>query len=329
MALLPGSVAVKILITGASGFIGSAFLHRFADNGDLELCGVGRRPLNHLPPTVRYHALPLAQLARLDVTPDVVIHAAGRTSPWGSPQDYTRDNVETTRQVIDFCTQRGLPRLILLSSAAVYYRFAHRFALHESETIGPTFTGEYGRSKYQAEELVRTYRGEKTILRPCAVFGEGDRLLFPPLLAAARKGQLVRLQHDTTPAQADIMPVDMLCDYLLRAARHPQLRDCYNVSAGQPMETARLLDEVLRQLALPLPEKTVKLATALRVAGALEWLWRWLPLAGEPPITRFGVAVFGYAATLDVTALREDFGPPAQDVSRSLQDFLQHYRTLN
>ena len=329
MALLPGSVAVKILITGASGFIGSAFLRRFADNSDLELCGVGRRQLNNLPPTVRYHALPLAQLAQLDFTPDVVIHAAGRTSPWGSSQDYTRDNVETTRQVINFCTQRSLPRLILLSSAAVYYRFAHRFSLCESETIGPGFTGEYGRSKYQAEELVRTYRGVKTVLRPCAVFGEGDRLLFPPLLAAARKRQLVRLQHDTTLVQTDIMPVDMLCDYLLRAARHPQLRGCYNISAGHPMETASLLDEVLRQLGLPLPEKTVKLATALRVAGAMEWLWRWLPLAGEPPITRFGVAVFGYTSTLDVTAMREDFGPPDQDVRRSLEDFLQHYRTVN
>lgn len=320
---------MKILLTGASGFIGSTFLRRFADRADLELCGVGRRKENDLPPTVRYHALSLERLAELDVMPDVVIHAAGRTSPWGTPQDYERDNVETTRQVIDFCIQRGFPRLILLSSSAVYARFAHQFNVRENAEIGPQFTSEYGHSKYQAETLVKAYRGEKTIFRPCAVFGEGDRLLFPPLLSAAKKGQLVRLRNDVTPAQADLMPVGMLCDYLLRAARYPQLRSCYNISAGQPVETAAFLDDVLRQLDLPLPVKTLRPGTALSVAGALEWLWRWLPLAGEPPITRFGVGVFSYAATLDITAMSEDFGAPDGTLSQSVQDFLQHFRTMN
>ncbi|MEG1421511.1 MAG: NAD(P)-dependent oxidoreductase [Citrobacter sp.] len=320
---------MKILLTGASGFIGSAFLRRFADCADLELCGVGRRPGQDFPPTLRYHALSLERLAQLNFIPDVVIHAAGRTSPWGTPQEYERDNVETTRQVIDFCNQHGFPRLILLSSAAVYYRFAHQFNLRESEVSGANFTSEYGRSKYQAEALVNAYRGEKTIFRSCAVFGAGDRLLFPPLLNAARKRQLVRLRSDITPAQAEIMPVGMLCDYLLRAARHPQLRRCYNISAGQPVETAAFLDDVLRQLGLPLPVKTVHPDTALHVAGALEWLWRWFPLAGEPPITRFGVAVFSYSATLNITAMCEDFGAPNEDLHHCVQDFLQHYRTVN
>lgn len=320
---------MKILLTGASGFIGSTFLRRFADRADLELCGVGRREITDFPPTLHYHALPLDRLAQLNFMPDVVIHAAGITSPWGTAQDYERDNVETTRQVIDFCSQRGFPRLILLSSSAVYSRFAHQFNVHENEAVGPEFTSEYGHSKYQAEALVKAYRGERTIFRPCALFGAGDRLLFPPLLSAARKGQLVRLRNDVTPAQADIMPVEMLCDYLLLAIHHPQLRSFYNISAGQPVETAAFLDDMLRQLDLPLPVKTVHPGTALRVAGALEWLWRWLPLASEPPITRFGVAVFSYATTLDVTAMCEDFGPPDGDLQQSVQDFLQHYRTVN
>lgn len=169
---------MKILITGASGFIGSAFLRRFAALGDVSLCGVGRRQQSDLPPSVHYCALALDRLNELDFTPDVVIHAAGRASPWGTRQDYLQDNVDTTQQVIDFCRRRGLPRLIFLSSAAVYYRFEHRLGLRESDTIGPEFTGEYGRSKRQAELLVEGYEGEKTILRPCAVFGPGDSLLF-------------------------------------------------------------------------------------------------------------------------------------------------------
>ena len=320
---------MNVLITGASGFIGGAFLRRFASLEGVSLCGVGRRQRADFPASAGYRALALDRLDELDFTPDVVIHAAGRASPWGTSRDYDRDNVETTRQVIDFCHRRGLPRLIFISSAAVYYRFEHRLNLRESDSVGPTFTGEYGRSKRQAERLVEAYRGEKTIFRPCAAFGEGDRLLFPPLLAAAKKRRLVRLMDEGVKAQADIMHVDVLCDYLMRAAIHPQLRPCYNISANRPVETESLLREVLLQLGLPLPEKMVRLRVALRFASALERLWRWLPLSGEPPITRFGVAVFGYAATLDVTPMLDDFGPPSVYFSLSLRAFLQKYREGN
>ncbi len=320
---------MNVLVTGASGFIGGAFLRRFSSLEGVSLCGVGRRPDADLPASVRYCALALDRLEQLDFMPDVVVHAAGRASPWGSTRDYYRDNAETTRQVVNFCNNRGFPRLIFISSAAVYYRFEHQLNLRESDPVGPAFTSEYGRSKRQAEQLVEAYRGEKTIFRPCAVFGDGDRLLFPPLLAAARKGQLVRLLAEDIKAQADIMHVDALCDYIMRAVTHPRLRLCYNISANCSVETESLLREVLQQLGLPQPVRTVRLRSALRFAGALELLWRWLPLAGEPPITRFGVAVFGYAATLNVTAMLDDFGPPLVDFTPSLRAFLQEYQERN
>lgn len=135
---------MKVLVTGASGFIGSTFLRRFAAREDVSLCGVGRRERIDLPASVRYCALALDRLDELDFVPDVVIHAAGRASPWGTPREYTRENVETTRQVIDFCNRRNHPRLIFISSAAVYYRFAHRLNIRECDPIGPGFTSEYG-----------------------------------------------------------------------------------------------------------------------------------------------------------------------------------------
>ena len=63
---------IKIVITGASGFIGQAFLRRFAACPNLELLGTGRRPSPNFPPDVRYSQLNLANLKTLDDAPDVV-----------------------------------------------------------------------------------------------------------------------------------------------------------------------------------------------------------------------------------------------------------------
>lgn len=314
---------MNILVTGASGFIGGAFLHRFAGRQDLHLTGVGRRDNPGLPASVSWHALPLNRLQELDVVPDVVIHAAGRASPWGTRAEYARDNIETTRQVLAFCRARGMPRLIFLSTAAVSYRFAHQYHLGEEAATGEAFTSEYGRSKYCAEQLMADYEGEKTILRPCAVFGPGDRLLFPPLLAAARKRQLWRLQSAGGPAQADLLHIDALCDYLLLAATRTSLQPCYHLSSAQPVAIDALLGEVLQALSLPPVKRTMSLKIALAAAGGLERVWRGLSLTGEPPITRFGVAVFGYSSVLDVTRMLRDFGPPTRPFAQSLRAFLE------
>ena len=316
------AAGMKILVTGASGFIGGAFLRRFAGREDLQLFGTGRGERPALPADINWRTLRLADLAQWDIRPDVVIHAAGRTSPWGSDQDYYRDNVATTEQVMDFCRRRGDPRLILLSSAAVYYRLAHRYQLDENTPLDEPFTSAYGRSKYLAERRVAAYEGEKTILRPCAVFGSGDTLLFPPLLKAAKKQQLWRLYSQDGPARSELMHVDTLCDYLLQAATKRNLQPCYNLSSARSVEVDLLLQEVVQTLGLPPIKRTLNLRTALAFAAALEWIWRRLKLGGEPPITRFGVAVFGYSATLDVTRMLTDFGPPAIPLAQSLQTFL-------
>ena len=318
---------MKILVTGASGFIGGAFLRRFSGRDDLQLFGTGRGERPDLPAVVNWRTLALADLTQWDITPDVVIHAAGRASPWGTEQDYYRDNVETTEQVVDFCRRRGYPRLILLSSAAVYYRFSHRYQLDENTPLCEPFTSAYGRSKFLAEQRVAAYEGEKTFLRPCAVFGPGDTLLFPPLLKAAKKQQLWRLHSQDGSARSELMHVDALCDYLLRAAEKPDLRPCYNLSSAESVDVDLLMQEVLCTLGLPPVKRTLNLRTALVFARMLEWLWRRLRLRGEPPITRFGVAVFGYSATLDVTRMLHDFGPPDLPLVKSLQIYLQQEKT--
>jgi len=313
---------MRILVTGASGFVGGALLRRLADVPGVEALGVARRPL----PLPHYAALDLSQPFELPFRPDVVVHAAARVAPWGSPAQFRQQNVDTTAQVIDFCRRAGHPRLLLVSSTAVFYREAHQYDLDEDSPIGPAFLNEYARSKAAAERLLAGYEGPSCILRPRAVFGPGDTVLLPRLLAAARRGGVPLLVSPGGPPQMDLIHIDTLVEYLLRAAQAPQLGPAYNLTSAQPVDLHALLQRLLAALQLPPPHRRLPTALALRAASVVEAGWRALRLRSEPPITRFGVAAFAYSKTFNPQRMLADLGPPRVSMEDGIERFIDEQR---
>jgi 2-alkyl-3-oxoalkanoate reductase len=313
---------MQILVTGASGFVGGAFMRRFASRTDLDLIGLGRR-VTALP---AYHRVDLTKPFDLPINPDVVIHAAARASPWGTPREFEVQNVTATQHVIDFCRRHGHPRLLYVSSSSVFYRNAHQYNLAESSPVGPTFVNAYAATKYRGEQLLQAYEGESAILRPRAVFGPGDTVLFPRVLAAARKGVLPLFTGATETVMGDLIYIDVLADYLMRAATLPGIRGSYNLTNGEPVPLQQLLLDVLARLDLPAPTRRVRISTAMRVAGAMEWLYRTFRIPGEPPITQFGVGVFAYSKTFDVTRALTELGPPTVSLRKGVDAFVAWQR---
>lgn len=316
----------KILFTGASGFIGSAFINRFFSLPDVQFCAVGRRESPNIPSSVLYRSIDLSKPFNLDFEPDIVIHAAGRTSPWGTNEQYQQQNVDTLRQVIAFCEQKSHPRLVYLSTSAVFYRNEHQFGLTEDSSIGPDFINQYAASKYAGEQLLNDYRGEKVILRPRAVFGPGDTLLFPRLLEAAQKGQIPYLISKDKKAIGDLIYIDVLCDYIFKAATLPNVASAYNLTNAEPVELEGFLIEMLQAFGLPLPQKQYKISTAMRLAGMIEGLYRMLHISAEPPITKFGISVFAYSKTFDPTRTLSDFGAPSMTLRQGLAEFVKWHQ---
>ncbi len=313
---------MRILITGASGFVGGTFMHRFANRPELQLFGVARRA----SVLTNYAQRDLSKPFDLPFRPDVVIHAAAHASPWGSRRDYERHNVEATRQVIEYCRRAGHPRLLYISTSAVYYREEHQYDLYEDSPIGPSFVNIYAKTKHAGERLLASYGGEHCVLRPRAVFGPGDTVLFPRIIEAARKGVLPVFIGQVQPVIGDLIYIDTLVDYLLRAAIAPRLAMSYNLTNAQPVDLQALLHRVLAQLQLPHPKRRVSVGAALKAATALEWLWRTLHLTGEPPATRFGVGVFAYSKTFDPSRALADLGPPSVSLDDGVERFIAWQR---
>ena len=311
-----------MLVTGASGFVGGAFARRFADVPGVEVHGVARRATD-LP---RYHRRDLSRPFELDVRPDVVLHAAALASPWGGRAAFERHVVEATRQVVAFCERSGRPRLIHVSSTSVFYREAHQHGLTEDSPIGPAFLNRYAAAKADSERVVAGYAGESVIVRPRAVFGPGDTVLFPRVLRAAELGRLPLFSGGTETVTADLIGIETLCDYLVGIARHAAPAPAYNLTNAEPVALEALLLDVLARLDVPRPTRRVPASRALAGAAALERLWRWTMLPGEPPATRFGVATMAYSKTFDVSRQLADLGPPSVSLADGVARFVAWQR---
>jgi nucleoside-diphosphate-sugar epimerase len=311
----PGAHFMKALITGASGFVGGSIWRR-ARTLKWTTLALGRRAL----PDADYRSADLSKPLELDFQPDVVIHAAARSSPWGRRRDYEAECVATTRTILDFCATRGCPHLIHISTAAVLYENKHQLGLNEESAAPRQPINEYARAKTRSEELVRGYAGPWCILRPRAVFGPGDTVVFPRILRALERGRLPCFQSDQ-PVQADLIFIETLADYVVRCAER-RATGIYHLSQGEPVEIQHFIRRVCAELGLTPPRRRMQVATALRFARVVEFVHRALPFLGEPPVTAFGVSVFAYSKTLDAARAFRDLGPPSVDLEEGFRRFI-------
>ena len=293
-------------------------MQRAREAGGWELLGVGRRPLAQPD----YRSVDLSAQFDLPFAPEVVVHAAARSSPWGARREFLRHNVEATRHVIDFCLRHGRPKLIYISSSSVFYRNEHQFGLTEKSPIGPHFVNTYAETKFLGEQLVRAYPGPWAILRPRAVFGAGDTVLFPRILAAAQRGRLPQFTTNGPPATGDLIAIDTLTDYILRATRDPAITGDFNLTNNEPVPIMDFLLGVFDRLDIARPTRRLPVHRALLFARLTETLYRAVPFLGEPPITRFGVGVFAYSKTFDVKKSLAAFGPPSVSIADGVAQFV-------
>jgi nucleoside-diphosphate-sugar epimerase len=310
---------MRILVTGASGFVGGA-LWRAAREAGHAVTALGRRVVADRD----YHACDLARGLELDLRPEAVVHAAARSSPWGSSREFAAQNVAATRNVVEFCETRGRPLLVHISTSAVMYASEHQLNLDEQAVLPAQPINRYAATKREAEALVRAYSGPWCIVRPRAVFGPGDTVLFPRILRAARSGRLPLIES-TPPVVGDLIYIDTLVAYLLRIIRQ-RATGLYLLTNNLPVPLLDFLGGVLAELGIPAPRRRVPVRRAMLAATVIERCYALLPFLGEPPLTRFGVSAFAYSKTFNVAKAVRDLGPPAVSLTDGVGRFVRWQR---
>ncbi len=203
---------MKVLVTGATGFLGGYIVDLLADAGhDIRalarvtsktglLEGLGAE-------IVRGDLTDDASLARAVEGVDAVIHAAATMS--GPPQEFEAATVAGTRSLLDAAEKAGVTRFVHVSSIGILSaaRRSRRNPVTEETAYesNPVFLGVYNKSKMAAEETAIEYarHGKMTVLvvRPGLLYGPRGKWVLPRMGYALGKNcfALVGMGHNCLP----------------------------------------------------------------------------------------------------------------------------------
>ena len=163
---------MKVLVTGASGFLGHAVCAELRTR-DHEVVALVRRPGSE-PPGTSAAAGDLTDAEALTAVvgaarPECVMHLAAEIASQRDARRVWEVNVEGTRRLLAACAAAGGPRFVFAST--VVTGDAHGAELSEESAL-PVETA-YGRSKQEGEALVQASGLPNVIVRPSHVYGPG------------------------------------------------------------------------------------------------------------------------------------------------------------
>lgn len=270
---------MKLFVTGGTGLVGEPVVRALVARGD-EVTALARDPAG----AERMRRLGAASVKGVvedprlwDALPgfDGVIHVAALVAARAPWQRFFQVNAEGTRLAAAAARRLGA-RMVHVSSVAVYGRQAADDppgSRNEHSPFGPIEQHDfYARSKRLAEEMVRAEVAlglDAVILRPCVVYGAGDRLFLPRLARIARRGWLPRIGPGTAPL-ALVHAESVAAASLLALDTAGASRRIYQVTNDGEVTAAELVAGMAEGLGrrvrtVPLPE-----GVALALAGGLQ-----------------------------------------------------------
>ena len=252
---------MKVVVTGAAGFIGSHLVERLLRDGH-EVVGIDgftdyyarvakERNVGSARTNDRFHFESL-DLSQDDLRPalegaEVVYHLAGRPGVRAAPMQfdqYLRENVIATHHLLDAVKEMQLKSFVYGGSASVY---GDAEVFPTAETTVPAPLSQYGVTKLAGEHMAyvywKNYRVPVVRLRYFSVYGPRMRpdLMLAKAMHAMYEGRVFDVYGDGEQTR-DFTYVTDAVDGTIRAAERGSPGDLFNIGGGSSVSVNRALD---------------------------------------------------------------------------------------
>lgn len=244
----------SILITGASGFIGSALMAHIQNKKiPCRLSGIGRRVLKQIRAFDLCDQKALKKFL-LNQKPQYIFHLAGGRKT--DDQKTFESNFTTTKILFQaICEIPGYRPRVLIPGTAAEYGPVSKTSLKVDETTFPRPASWYGFVKYMQTSygLMHAKRGmDIVVARMFNILGAGvpSTLVigrFAQELAAIERGeQKPIIQTQRLNTKRDFLDIGDVCEALLGIMSHGKSGELYNICSGRLYEIGELLKQMIR-----------------------------------------------------------------------------------
>jgi UDP-glucose 4-epimerase len=263
---------MKILITGANGFIGSHLCRELSNRGISFRATTRNSNTNNYADFVSCDLETTESLNQLIDGCEVVIHLAGRAhvSNDDSWEKYQVANEFVTQRLANAAAQHGITRFVYLSSIKVNGESSNPgLPIRHSDTPNPL--DNYGRSKLAAELALRAICHDNSmdyvIIRPTLVYGQGVKANFSALISAVKRG--LPLPIATVKNERSMIGINNLIDLIIASSTNPKAANqTFLASDGTDTSTPALVRLIAKSLnrqtrIFPFPISILRLLAAV------------------------------------------------------------------
>ena len=322
----------KVLVTGATGFLGKYVVEELVEHGyQVRAFGrnraIGQSLVNASVTFIQGDLTNQEDLTKACQEMDMVVHAGALSTVWGPWEDFYQTNVLGTKYVLEACRETNIDRLVYVSSPSIYAAPRDQLGIKESDAPQENRLNNYIRSKLASEKLFKDYPDvSSVILRPRGLFGIGDTSILPRVLNLSQKIGIPLIGDGRQ--LMDMTCVENVALAIRLALETPQAAgEVYNITNGEPRAFRNLIEETLRGLGYPIRYRKIPAPLVSAISSSLECIYKSLKLKGEPALTRYTYYLLRYSQTLDISKAERDLGyRPKITISEGIEQYVQDYR---
>ena len=325
---------MKLLVTGATGFLGSHVTELALERGNAVriLALPDENVSRFVNAGVEVSRGDLTDHASLEAAVDgieCVLHCAARTGPWGPLSEYEQVNVFGVQLLVETAMAAGVRRLVHVSSITVHGLDVHG-TVDETAALcgGPD---PYSRTKVAGERMLQQMIRDKgapiTIVRPGLIYGPRDTNSFGRFAELIELGKMVFIGSGRNHLPL-IYVRDVAHGILLAGEAEQAVGRAYLLVNDEPSTQRDYYTAIAKELGVSPPRVHIPYRAALALGATAELVGYMTQRKQPPPLMRFGLMQIGGENCFRMNRARSELGfSPQMNLADGVHQGIAWYRS--